>query len=500
MTVFKAKDFSYLYSEETKSRKPSHLKTCIHYFQDPNVIFLGGGLPMSDYFPWDNLNIESPLPPFKNGIRASPSGDEADTCKVKIMKNEQTMAGDTTNIPLARSLQYGFSQGQPEFLSFVREHTKLIHDVPYEDWDVIATVGNTNAWESTLRIFCNKGDNILAESYAFSSSLSAAEAQGINVFPVPLDSNGIIPEKLEQILENWTPEATMPKLLYTVPTGQNPTGSCLPLDRKKAIYKIAQKYDFIIIEDEPYYFLQMEPYVKDPSKRINKTYSDHNEFIQSLSKSFISIDTEGRVIRLDSLSKVLAPGARLGWIVGSKEILKTYLFLHEMTIQSPSGFAQSIVAGTLNSWGQKGFLDWLIGLRQEYTHKRDVTIDALYKYLPQESFITINPPIAGMFFTINIDASAHPEFDTIFESNPEKMELSMFERIISRGVLVAPGLWFKTNGDTQPPQPKKSRNVLNPNEIFYRGTYAAVPLEKLEEGISRLGNALHEEFGIQRGK
>ena len=136
--------------------------------------------------------------------------------------------------------------------------------------------------------------------------------------------------------------------------------------------------------------------------------------------------------------------------------------------------------------------------RHEYTHKRDVAIDALYKYLPKGSFIKINPPIAGMFFTINIDSSAHPEFSTTYQSNPELVEKAIYEKVVSQGVLVVPGIWFKTDGETQPPQPKESKVVLKPNEIFFRGTYAAVPLEKLVQGVKRLGDALYEEFGIAR--
>ncbi|CAG98244.1 bifunctional 2-aminoadipate transaminase/aromatic-amino-acid:2-oxoglutarate transaminase [Kluyveromyces lactis] len=497
MTQGVAKDFSHLYSDETKSRMPSQLKSIIHYFNDPNLIFLGGGLPMSDYFPWDNLTVESPLPPFSNGIGAKPSGDDADTCQIHITKNlEESQKG--VDIPLSRSLQYGYSQGQPEITKFFKEHHSLIHDMKYENWDVLATIGNTGAWESVLRIFCNRGDTILAEQFAFSSSISAAEAQGVNVFPIPLDEHGIIPSKLETILDNWTEGAAKPKLLYTVPTGQNPTGSSLSFDRKEEIYRIAQKHDFIIIEDEPYYFLQMEKYEKDPANRVVKSYADHKEFIQNLEKSFVSIDTEGRVLRLDSLSKVLAPGTRFGWIVGAKDILARILSLQEMTIQAPAGFTQSIIAGTMNRWGQEGYLDWLIGLRHEYTKKRDCCIDALYKYLPQVDYIKINPPIAGMFFTVNIDASKHPEFATKYGSDPEKVEKAIFDRSIASGVLVVPGNWFKSQGQTTPPQPEASFKSEKPNEIFFRGTYAAVPLDKMTVGLHRFGDGLYEEFQLTK--
>lgn len=452
---------------------------------------------MSDYFPWDNLSVESPLPPFGKGIGAKPSGDEKDTCHVHITKSAQE-ATKNIDVPLSRSLQYGYSQGQPELMKFFREHTALIHKMQYEDWDVVATVGNTGAWESTLRIFCDRGDTILAEEFAFSSSISAAEAQGVTLFPVPLDEHGIIPSKLEKILDNWTAGAAKPKLLYTVPTGQNPTGSSLSFDRKQEIYRIAQKHDFMIIEDEPYYFLQMDPYERDVEKRQVKTFANHQEFVDSLERSFISIDTEGRVLRLDSLSKVLAPGTRLGWVVGSKAILEAYLRLQEMTIQAPGGFSQSIISGTLNRWGQDGYLDWLVGLRHEYAKKRDCCIDALYKYSPDVDFIKINPPTAGMFFTVNIDASKHPEFATTFESDPKKVETLLFEKYIESGVLVIPGNWFKAEGQTTPPQPEESWKSDKPNEIFFRGTFAAVPLDKLSEGIHRFGDSLYDVFQLSK--
>lgn len=493
MTLTEAKDFSYFYSEETKSRKPSPLKTCIHYFQDPNIIFLGGGLPLSDYFPWDNLRVDSPLPPFTNGIGQPLTGSKDDSMNICIKKNEQK----TGDIHLARALQYGYSNGQPELLSFLKEHTEIIHDMKYSDWDVVATTGNTNAWESTLRVFCNRGDTILAEAYSFSSSLSAAEAQGVNVFPVPIDENGIIPQKLEKILDNWTAGAPKPKLLYTIPTGQNPTGTSLADSRKEEIYLIAQKHDFLIIEDEPYYFLQMGPYIKDLKEReelLKSPKQSHQEFLDSLAKTFLEIDNEGRVIRLDSFSKVLAPGTRVGWITGSKEILQQYIHLHEMTIQAPAGFTQSLVAGTLNRWGQDGYLDWLIGLRYEYILKRDSAIDALHKYLPKSDAFVVNAPVAGMFFTVDIDASAHPEFKTKFDSDPAKVEKSIYDKVIKSGVLVVPGSWFKAEGDTMPPQPEESKHSTKENEIFFRGTYAAVSPEKLNEGLKRLGEALSEEF------
>lgn len=496
MTLPEAKDFTHLFSDETNARKPSPLKTCIHLFNEPDLVFLGGGLPLSDYFPWDNVTVDSPMPPFTKGIGQPINKESTEIFQSQFMKDSKVTDGD---IPLARALQYGFSAGQPELIDFLKGHTEIIHDMQYSDWSIVATAGNTNSWESTLRVFCNRGDVILAESYSFSSSLAAAQAQGIITFPVPIDEHGIIPSKLEAILDNWTKDAPKPKLLYTIPTGQNPTGSSLSEERKVEVYRIAQKHNFIIIEDEPYYFLQTGKYVADKQDREqskSEVPMTHEDFLKSLAKTFLSIDVDGRVIRMDSFSKVLAPGTRLGWITGSKQLLQAYISLHEMTIQAPAGITQTLVAGTLNRWGQEGYLDWLIHLREEYTIKRDNTIDALFKYLPDTPAFKINPPIAGMFFTVNVDTSYHPEFKTKFGGDAKKVEQYIYEKVVENGVLVVPGIWFITEGETEPAQPKQSKEVSNPNVVFFRGTYAAVNKDKLVLGIQRLANTLKEEFGL----
>ncbi|KAH3674932.1 hypothetical protein WICMUC_002952 [Wickerhamomyces mucosus] len=485
------KDLTHLLSDEAKSRRNSPLKTAFKYFNDPNVVFLGGGLPLSDYFPWNKITVESPAPPFKNGIGATPS-----TAEEKIITEVSKNAAENSrsdDIPLSRSLQYGHTGGQPELLNFLREHTQLIHKIPYSEWDIIQSIGNTQSWDGVLRTFTNRGDTILVEDFSFPSALETANALGVIQFPIPTDDFGIIPEKLAETLDNWV--GAKPKLLYTIPTGQNPLGSSLSADRRKAIYKIAQKHDFIIIEDEPYYFLQMDTYTKDVEARQGKAVHSHKQFIDALVTSFISIDTEGRVVRLDSFSKVLAPGTRFGWIVAQKELLQSIIKLHETSIQSASGFSSSIINGLLNRWGQDGYIDWLIGLRAEYTHKRDVAIDAIEKYFPKQ-VTHYNPPVAGMFFTVQFDASKHPNFATEFDSDPLKVETALYEKGLDAGALLIPGSWFTAKGQTNPPQKPQPVDEATKNHIFFRGTYAAVPLDQLVLGLERFGKAAHQEFGL----
>lgn len=456
------------------------------------MTFLGGGLPLADYFPFEKITAEVPTPSFPNGIGAKIT-DENKTV-VEVYKRAADNKPENNDVELARSLQYGYTEGAPEIMEFLKEHTDLIHKVPYEDWDAVASVGNTESWESTLRTFVTRGDSILVEEYSFSSALETAHAQGVNTIPVQMDEYGLIPEALSQLLDQWV--GPKPKLLYTICTGQNPTGSCLSAERRKAIYDLAVKHDFIIIEDEPYYFLQMETYTSDKSSRGGKHVHDREEFISALVPSFLSLDVEGRVVRLDSFSKVLAPGLRFGWIIGQSTLLERYVRLHEVSIQCPSGLTQSLVNGLLQRWGQNGYLDWLIGLRAEYTHKRDVAIDAVTEYFPKE-IISYVPPVAGMFFTVTIDASKHPKFDTEYEKDPLKVETAIYEQSIKQGTLMIPGSWFKSEGESNPPQKPLAENPSHKTHIFFRGTYAAVPLDELQFGLKKFGKALKIEYGLE---
>lgn len=481
-----SKDLSHLLSEEAKRRKDSLLKSAFKYFAMPDMVFLGGGLPLSDYFPWETITASSPAPPFANGIAAKPT-DESNTTSVEVTK----VPAGGKDIPLSRSLQYGTTVGQPELISFIKEHTEMIHKVPYDDWDVTATIGNTQAWDAVLRTLCDAGDTILVEQFSFPSSLEAANAQKVQFAPVAMDTEGIIPSALAHQMDNWPQDVKKPKLLYTIPTGQNPTGSCLSAERRKEIYKIAQKHDFIIIEDEPYYFLQMEPYTPEKGSRDSKGAHTHQEFIDALMTSFIKLDVDGRVLRLDSFSKVLAPGVRLGWIVGQKQLLERFLRIHEVTVQTPSGFSQSLVNGTLQRWGQSGFLDWLMGLRHEYTVKRDVAVDTVLSHFP-EKVIHITPPTAGMFFTVQIDASQHPKYESEFQRDPRKVEQAVYERALEDGCLMIPGSWFEVINEKF----DLDLGEEAAHTIFFRGTYAAVPLDKLALGLQRFGKAVTEEFGL----
>ena len=489
-----AKDFSHLYSDECNRRVKDNLSNLFLLAQGENISFLGNGLPQSKYFPWKSLSGSSPVPPFTNGIASS--DDTKETASYEVMKNDlkksEIGAAGENSFNLARGLQYQAIEGQPSILNFIREHLKLIHKVGthYKDWDVILSLGNCQAFDSILRTFCNTGDYILAEEYSFSATINAAKVQGLKPVSLKMDNHGIIPEYLEELMDAWPKDVRKPKLLYTIPTGQNPQSSSLSAERKQQIYNILQKHDILIVEDEPYYFLQTGDYIPK-SERKEVKFNSQQEFIDNLTTSFLSIDTEGRVLRMESYSKVLAPGVRLGFIAGSAAIMEKLSAYHLMSIMAPSSFSQVFLNELLYTWKQEGYIDWLIGLRHEYTLKRDGTLDYLLENMPKEfidnNIVRINPPVAGMFFTIDINAAKHKNYN----GDKIAMEEYINSKFVEAGVIVAPGSWFEVGS---PEEISDIKKIDDDGYIFYRATFAASDLPQIHEGIDKIIKVLKSEF------
>lgn len=188
--------------------------------------------------------------------------------------------------------------------------------------------------------------------------------------------------------------------------GHNPTGGVLPLERRKQIYALCSKYDVIIIEDDPYWYLQYPsaaaeearsrgqppPLEEEPSVNTLERKSGY-AFLDSLVPSYLSIDVDGRVVRLDTFSKTVAPGCRMGWMTATPAIIERLLRINESSTQQPSGFVQVVVASalmgsqpesaragfaaalrlgsrdTFAGWRVDGWVRWLEGLRAEYERR-----------------------------------------------------------------------------------------------------------------------------------
>ncbi|KAJ5377056.1 Aromatic amino acid aminotransferase [Penicillium cosmopolitanum] len=463
----KAKRFEHRFSIEAKSRKASTLKNAARFLKNPGMISLGGGLPSPEYFPFEHLDIKVPTPPGFSSEATSQSGSVLRAGKHDIREGSSLY-------DLEIALNYGQATGAAQLLRFVTEHTEIIHSPPYADWQCTLTAGSTYAWDTCLRLLTERGDFILMEEYTFASAAETAFPLGLKALAVPIDEQGLIPDAMDDLLTNWDEQARgarKPFVLYTIPTGQNPTGATQSAERRRAVYKVAQKHDIIIVEDEPYYFLQMQPYVGKDAPSLPPPAS-HDEFIKSLVPSFLSMDVDGRVVRLESFSKVVAPGTRVGWIVASEQVVERFVL----------GFPQMVLYKLLDEhWGHSGYLDWLINLRMEYTHRRDALLQSCEKYLPQE-IAHWAPPAAGMFHWIEIDWHKHPGIAS--GKTRDAIEEEIFLSAVDHQVLLSRGSWFKADS-----------SVVE-EKMFFRATYAAASSEKIDEAISRFAECLRDQFKL----
>lgn len=500
-------------SRESLKREPCTLKQAARHLRKPGLISLGGGLPSSETFPFAEIGMKVPVAPYFTEQETVERGQTVTVGKYDVRDH-----GGIYDLSIA--LNYGQSTGSAQMMRFLTEHTEIVCNPPYADWRVCQTIGSTGALEQIVRMFCDKdrNDSVLTEDFSFSTALETIHPLGVKVFGSPIDDEGLVPEAMDQILTHWDATsrgARKPHVLYTVPSGQNPTGATQGVERRKAIYAVAQKHNVFIVEDEPYYFLQMQPYTGRGQPDVPPP-ANVEDFVSSLIPTLVSMDVDGRVLRMDSLSKVLVPGSRLGWVVGSEQIIERYQRHAEVASQGPSGFSQVLLHKLLDeSWGHEGYLQWLMNLRMQYTRRRDALLAACEDHLPQD-IVAWTPPAAGMFVScesfplplplshammcklehgfksaltleksqsqlwLKVDYSKHPQAST---KSLAEVEQEIFDSCIDGGVLVARGSWFLA--EKEKPMPG----------LFFRATYAAASTENMNEAIRRFGQAVRASFG-----
>lgn len=298
-----------------------------------------------------------------------------------------------------------------------------------------------------------------------------------------MDADGLMPEDLESKLRQWdAANSPRPCALYVIPTGQNPTGVTQPAARRKAIHQVAERHDLIIIEDDPYYFLQLEP------ERIATSALRPIEYLRKLPPSYLSLDTSGRVIRLDTVSKILAPGLRLGWITGSSQLVAKFLNHTEFSTTSPSGPSQVMMYKLLEeTWGHTGFVNWLMYLSSQYSRRLHTMVRACRAHLPRQH-CRWSVPTFGMFVWIEIDCHKHRQAccsgdcEEIGKSCLE-IEDRLYQKAKQNGVQISKGSWFEAKTDWH-------------SSVNFRLTFAAASEEDLEEAVIRLGKAVRRQFLI----
>jgi len=496
----KAIDLSHHLSELSKARPVSPLKGLARYLGKPGLVMLAGGMPSPEYFPFHELSAEVLVPnsfPIEAPALTSAPAEtswfwrlfggnaqkEVQTTHISVAK----YPADRLTVNLATALQYGTAQGLPALQAVWREFVGKVYKPAYDDWTVLADTGNTDGWSRCAVTLMNRGDGFLTEEWTYPSALAAARPFGIRSVPVAMDGNGMRPDALRKVLSEWNVEERggmkRPHVMYTVPVGQNPSGANMPASRKKEIYDICVEYDVIICEDDPYYFQQVGEYIpKDrrSAPAASESVEDPARYIETLVPSYLQFDYQGRVIRMDTFSKTMAPGSRLGWFTTSPILAERLERQGETTTQSPCGFGQSLITQLLLSWKYDGYVRWLQGISGQYKMRRDLFIDALAdefdlqitprlavgvwegcdvlvasekiqggemsekKVFGRKQFFSFVPPAAGMFVWLKLHFDGHRDLVAGKETE-ESLEMKLWEEIAEAGVLFSPGWFFSAD-------------------------------------------------------
>ncbi len=374
----------------------SEIRKIFSLLSDPEIISFAGGNPAPDAFPSEELaGISSEL----------------------IRKNG------------AHVLQYGATPGIGKFISYLKqENAGIMQD--YDD--IIIISGSTQGIELFARSMLNEGDTIVVESPTFLGALQTFKLARADVKTVDMQDDGPDIAQLEDVIKKHNP-----KFFYMIPTFQNPSGITATEEKRKAVYDLCCRHGVMILEDDPYALLRYEG---QPVRSV-KSYDD-----------------QGIVCRLNSYSKTISPGLRVGYAIAHKDVIAKFNLLKQGQDVCTSVLNQSMVLAFLQS-GQ--YMEHVQGLCVKYKEKRDRMMRAADKYFPAEVMRT--HPQGGLFIWVTL---------------PQGMDSrKLFEESVRQKVAFVPGSPFFADGGHE--------NTLRLN-------FSMPAVADIETGIERLGRIIRE--------
>lgn len=326
-------------------------------------------------------------------------------------------------------LQYGATEGFNPFRESAAEFLRGSM-VNCEAKDILPTQGGTQAFDVLLKALVDPGDAVLCESPTFLGAIQAMREYNAKLVPMPTDNDGVIVEAAEELIKQHHP-----KLMYVIPTFQNPTGITLSLERRKALAQLASKYGVVIAEDDPYRDLR---YSGDALPSIQ------------------SFDEEGWVVYMSSFSKYVAPGLRVGAAAVKNPVLLRKMVIGKQStdVHSPL-LNQAIVDAYLRKGLMPGHLERICG---DYREQLNAMLDC-FKFFPDSAVHTV--PQGGLFVWVAL---------------PEDMDaMDLFHRAVENNVAFVPGTHFYTDGGHM--------NTLRLN-------FSMSDIPTIYAGMERLGNVI----------
>lgn len=326
---------------------------------NPNVISFGGGAPALEAYPMETL-AEIAHDVFKR---------DADGYL---------------------AVKYSPSQGFPKLREGIRDYLLKPRGLDVDIDEIMVTTGGIQPMNFVCQLLIEPGDKILVENPSFLHSCMIFKMFEADLIPCEMDEEGLIPEDVAKKIEEYNP-----KFIYTIPTFHNPTGVTQSLERRQALADIAEKYDIVILEDDPYREIRYNgedlPYIK-------------------------SLDKSGNVILANSFSKIFAPGSRLGYIVADKKFMHYLNGIVLGTNSHPSGMAQAIAA---EFFARGLYPQHLENLKNIYRSRKDTMLKAIDESFPEGTHRTT--PVGGYYVWVKLPGGLNA--DELSDEINEKLNI-----------------------------------------------------------------------------
>ena len=352
----------------------------------------------------------------------------------------EMMAGVVNELILtngAEALQYGSGQGHPKLREQICD-VMALEGIRANPDDVVITTGSQQALDLISRIFIDPGDVVLVEAPSYVGALGTFRQYEASVVHVEMDSDGLIPESLRAAIKSVRAAGRKIKFLYLIPNYQNPTGVCLPADRRTEILNICREAEIFVLEDNPYGLLGFDK----PSPNAMRAEDSEN------------------VIYLGSFSKTIASGLRVGWALVPQSLKDKMVIASESSILCQSNFTQLTISSYL---ADQPWRDQIASFCELYKVRRDAMLESLEQHFPTEA--TWTKPGGGFYVWVNLPA----EIDT----------KALMPKAIVAKVAYVPGNAFYADGL---------------GSWSMRLSYCHPTPERIREGVKALGGVIKQEM------
>ena len=329
--------YARLFAERTTVMRSSAMRDLMEITARPEVISLAGGLPDTSTFP-----------------------PESFAAQMTRIAQESS----------AQALQYGPTEGFAETKECIREVMAAEGMEPDLD-DVIVTTGGQQAIDLVAKTFVDPGDVVIAEAPTYPGAVPVFCSYQAETLQVGVDEDGMDVDELERLLDRLRGEGRSPKFIYTVPSFQNPAGVTMSAERRRRLVAIARERELLVVEDNPYGMLRYEG---EPEQPLYK------------------LEGGDYVIYLGTLSKILSPGIRLGWLCAPPPVMEKVVLGKQAADLCTSTLTQYFVREYFAEGAWREYVD---DLREIYRDRRDAMLEALERYFPDEA--EWSRPEGGLF-------------------------------------------------------------------------------------------------------